>query len=100
MSFGVAEDLLEQIVKVLSSNPRVKKAVIFGSRARGDYKEGSDIDIALYADNLTSEELNSIRLLAEEIDTVLKIDILGVDRIGTKSLIDNIRREGKTIFER
>ncbi|MDA8211536.1 MAG: nucleotidyltransferase domain-containing protein [Clostridia bacterium] len=100
MSFGVAKELLEQIVRAVSSNPKVQKAVIFGSRARGDCKEDSDIDIALYADGLTSEELNSIRLLAEEIDTVLKIDILDVERIGRRSLAENIRREGKSIFER
>lgn len=101
MKFGLEELLLDKIVSIIGSNEKIKKSVIFGSRARGDYKIASDIDIALYAsDDLTSEELNSIRSRIDEIDSIYKIDIIDVRRLEKKTMVENINNEGITIFER
>jgi len=49
--FGFKPGDLETIVQTLSKFPEIKKAVIFGSRAKGTYQAGSDVDIAVWAIN-------------------------------------------------
>jgi len=85
MKFGLDEILLAKLVSIIGSNEKIKKSVIFGSRARGDYKSASDIDIALYASgSLASEELNRIKSQIDEIDSIYKIDIVDVSKLEKK----------------
>lgn len=56
--FGLKESTIEKIQSVLSHYPQVKKAIIYGSRAKGKYKTGSDIDLTLVGDaDLTQQIL-------------------------------------------
>ena len=54
MKFGLDEKVIEDIVNILRKYEEVESARIFGSRARGDYRKASDIDIALFGKHLTS----------------------------------------------
>lgn len=45
MMFGLKEQIIDRIKQVLMKNPGITRAVIFGSRARGDYKYNSDIEL-------------------------------------------------------
>lgn len=101
MRFGLKDSLLNEMVSVLKENAKIKKAVIFGSRARGDFKAASDVDIAVYADSsLTSEELNIIRTRIDEIDCIYKFDIVDVNGLDKKAMLENIENEGVTLFSR
>ena len=68
--------LEEQIVNLFSANRRVTKVVLFGSRARGDADERSDIDLAIYALGIDEREKTKLTCLADELDTLLPIDII------------------------
>ena len=46
MNVGLSDQIMQGIYQVLASYPAVKKAVLFGSRARGDHRYNSDIDLA------------------------------------------------------
>jgi len=101
MMFGVNGPLIDEIVQILSSNVKVNKAVVFGSRARGDYQKSSDLDIALFAvPSLSSQELNRLRHEIEELNTIIKIDLLDVDRVAKAPLLENILSEGITIYDK
>lgn len=50
MMFGLSQKVIEQIHGVLEQHPQVQEALIYGSRARGNYKPGSDIDLVLCGD--------------------------------------------------
>lgn len=50
--FGIRDSIIEDIVNIIKEYKEVTRAVIFGSRARGDYKKASDIDIALFGEEL------------------------------------------------
>lgn len=52
--FGVDKSIIEDIVNIIKKYKEITRDVIFGSRARGDYKKASDIEIALFGDNLTN----------------------------------------------
>ena len=99
MIFGLKDNELDAIVQTIKSIEKVEKAVIFGSRARGDYKKASDIDIAIYAKDLTSTELNILRDKLEQLDIIYKIDVVDVYKLVKKKLIENIEGEGIEIYK-
>lgn len=86
-------------LKAIAEKYPISKIVLFGSRARGDNNPKSDIDIAIY----TSVELKNKGHLISDIDdleTLLKIDIIFVNQDTDEKLISNIQREGVVIYER
>lgn len=76
----------------------VKRIVLFGSRARGDYKSVSDIDLAVY----TGENFayrGSFMSAIDDIETLLKIDVVFIDTYTDAHLLENINKEGVVVYE-
>jgi uncharacterized protein len=100
MRFGLKESVIESICAVLNRYPQVKKAILYGSRARGNYKTGSDIDLTLVGgDDLTLQILYRIM---DEIDDLLlpyTVDLSLYHQITTPDLLDHIQRVGLTFHE-
>ncbi|MBU5636213.1 nucleotidyltransferase domain-containing protein [Geomonas sp. Red69] len=100
MPFGLSDDTIEKICDVLSHHAGVKKAVLYGSRAKGNFKPGSDIDLTLYGALLTTFDLGSI---AEELDDLLlpyKIDLSLFARLDHTELKKHIERVGVVFYQR
>lgn len=100
MPYGLSDDTIEKIRVVLSHHPAVEKAVLYGSRAKGNFKPGSDIDLTLSGDTLTSGELGSI---ADELDDLLlpyKIDLSLFARLNHAELTEHIERVGVVFYQR
>lgn len=92
MKYGVSKEVYEKIKLVLEKNKKYK-ILLFGSRARGDYKETSDIDLAVLSEISRDEQykfMNEIDLL----DIVYKIDIVFVDSNTKEELVESIKRDG------
>lgn len=92
MKYGLSKEVYEKIKKVIDDNNSYK-IVLFGSRARGDYKETSDIDLAVLNEVSRDEQykiMNEIDLL----DIVYKVDIVFVDSNTKAELIESIKRDG------
>jgi predicted nucleotidyltransferase len=64
--FGLRKSDIQNIISVLQSEKTVEEAIIFGSRAKGNYKEGSDVDIALKGKNLSLQLIGHISFLLNE----------------------------------
>lgn len=97
--FGLKSEVIEEIVKIISHYPEVEKAVIFGSRARGDYRKASDIDIALFGDTLTFTINSKIFYEIEDLYLVYKIDLINFNSLSdTDKLKQNILKEGVEIY--
>ena len=97
MKFGIDDLKLKAIVDVIKKYS-VEKAVIFGSRARGDYKNTSDIDIAIYSKELSDKEINLLTNELYELDVIYKIDLLEYYRLSKNSLKEKIELEGIRIL--
>jgi len=94
------ERLLNLLSSFFSFTPSVEKAVLFGSRARGDNNERSDYDIAIYG-NVPFEEMARLRYFCDEgLPTLLKFDLVFVGRTKNKELLKNIENEGKVFYEK
>lgn len=95
---GIKRDLLAKIIDIISSCSSVEKALVFGSRARGDYKDTSDIDIAISGKDITSKELNIIEDNINMLNTALNFDIIYLEKTYKKELIENIKKDGVEIY--
>ncbi len=96
--FGIDNKIWIEIINALKNIPEVKKAILFGSRAKGTYKNTSDIDLAVeFIDS--NKKLLLIRKL-DEIRCILKFDVLDINKIQNEKLINNINNDGIIIFER
>ena len=98
-NFGLLKRDFDFITKALITLPEIEKAVIFGSRAMGNYKKGSDIDIAIFGDKTTS---NTITRLSASINQELPIpyfvDVIDYNTISNIKLKEHIEQEGKIIY--
>ena len=101
LRFGLKETAIEKICAVLAKYPQVDKAVIYGSRAKGNYKNGSDIDLTLHGgSDLT---LNILYKITEEIDDLLlpyTMDLSIFSQLSDPDFIEHIQRVGVVFYER
>ena len=87
--------------KKLVTLPFIEKIIIFGSRARGDESERSDIDLAIFCPQATARNWFDIIALIEDADTLLKIDCIRLDTLSPKNpIIQSIKNEGIILYER
>ncbi|ALX50630.1 hypothetical protein AOX59_12405 [Lentibacillus amyloliquefaciens] len=93
------ERFFHELVNYCSSNPDISKVILFGSRARGDFRLNSDLDLAIRTKDITHSEQNLINDRIQEMPTALKIDVVFLDRLTKKGLINNIKQEGVIIYE-
>ncbi|MEK6730263.1 MAG: nucleotidyltransferase domain-containing protein, partial [Planctomycetota bacterium] len=101
MKFGLKETTIQKICGVFADYPQVEKAVIYGSRAKGNYKNGSDIDLTLYGGkDLT---LNILSKMLREIDDLLlpyTIDLSIFHNLSDPDFIEHIQRVGMVFYQR
>lgn len=97
--FGLLDTDIETIVQTLSNYSKVKHAYIFGSRAKGNFKNGSDVDIALKGEELDFDTLIEIsNVLNEETRMPYKFDIFNYHSIKESALLEHIDRVGIEIY--
>jgi predicted nucleotidyltransferase len=99
MNDGLKPRHRETIIAELKKCPKLKKAILFGSRAMGTYTPESDIDIALEGDlNLTDQAELAEKLNQTSIPYT--VDLVRTHTITDSDLKEHIRRHGKTWWER
>ena len=97
--FGLDEKTIKDIIEILKKYQEVESAKIFGSRARGDYREASDIDIALFGNKLTFSINTKIFYEIDDLYLPYKIDLINFNSISPKNTIrDNILKEGVEFY--
>ncbi len=100
LPYGLPAATISSLQAVLAMHPQVETAVLYGSRALGSHKPGSDIDLALVGNALTERDL---AMIANEIDDLLlpyTLDLCRLDAIDNPALLAHIKEAGKTIFRR
>lgn len=99
--FGLKENELNEIINIISKYPQVEKATLYGSRARGDYNDRSDIDIALFGDEITNNINTKIYFELEDIFTPYSFDLINFNSLdATDNIFKDIKRDGVNIYIR
>lgn len=98
--FGLKELDISILNQVLASYPGVTEAYIFGSRAKGNYKNGSDVDIVIKGNNISQSLILDIATyLNEETLMPYRFDVLDYHSISNKKLSEHIDRAGILLYK-
>ena len=99
--YGLKDSDLDDIIGILRNFPEVEEGLIYGSRAKGNYKRGSDVDIALKGSGLSYSIVGEISFLLNE-ETLMPyfFDVLNYHSLDNMELRDHIDRVGRLIYQR
>ncbi|MBP9192355.1 MAG: nucleotidyltransferase domain-containing protein [Ignavibacteria bacterium] len=98
--FGLDKNVIEQIKNVFDEFPQIEEVLLYGSRAKGNYKPGSDIDLSLKGENLNHNLVNSVSIELDKLFLPYIFDISIFKQITNEDLIEHINRYGKVFFEK
>jgi uncharacterized protein len=100
LSYGLKESTIQKMKSVFARHPQIDKVILYGSRAMGSFRNGSDIDLTMVGEGITHNvQLN----IENELDDLLlpyKIDLSVMREIDNISLLDHIQRVGVVFYER
>ena len=96
--FGLTQSQIDAIGQVCARHPFVEELVIYGSRAKGNYKPGSDIDLTIIGSGIEYSERLKIESELDDLLLPYKIDLSVFNEIGDPDLIDHIQRVGKIFW--
>jgi predicted nucleotidyltransferase len=97
---GLKERTIASINGVFAGYPAVERAILYGSRAKGTFRDGSDIDLTLEGDDITGDQMNRIM---EELDDLLlpyTFDLSLRRQIDNVDLLEHIERVGVVFYVR
>ena len=100
MKYGLTETTIENICAVFARFPEIEKAVLYGSRAKGNFKTGSDIDLTLYGEALTSDLRSTIASALDDLLLPYTIDLSVFNELNHANLREHIERVGVLFYER
>jgi uncharacterized protein len=99
-NFGLSDDILETMMNCIKVFPDIDEVIIFGSRAMGNYKNGSDIDVSIKG-NLKDNTTSSLRYLLDNAPgSPYKVDVLDYNKISNLELKKHIDEDGKVFFKK
>lgn len=100
MMFGLKESDINLIISIFEKHDSVIKAVLYGSRAKGNYRNNSDIDLTLIGDDIDFDTLLKIENELDDILLPYKIDLSIFHKIENKDLIEHIDRVGIIFYKK
>lgn len=97
---GLSADTVAKIREVFSRFPEVEKAVLYGSRAKGNARPGSDIDLTLFGSGLDQGKVGQIDDALDDLLLPYRFDLSIFARISHSDLLDHIQRVGVALYEK
>lgn len=97
---GISDHILSSILNVVQENSKVNEVVLFGSRAKGNFVSGSDIDLALKGNEINLNDILELSVILDNLNLPYKIDLIIYDRIQEPALIEHISRNGICLFKK
>lgn len=90
---------LNEMRHIFSSYLPIEKVILYGSRAKGNYKNGSDVDLSVLGQDISDDLISElIAILNEESMMPYHFDVVNYHKLTNSSLINHIDRIGKTIY--
>lgn len=95
---GLSQKVISLLTSVFEAFPKIQKVIVFGSRAKGDFHSGSDIDLAVKASNMSYSEIQQLKLAIDDLNLLYKVDLVDIDRIDNQDLREHIQRVGFALY--
>lgn len=90
---GIKPNVMQEIM-MLAKKHQIKQLIIFGSRARGDFRKVSDIDLAVKGGNVARFTVD-----LEDTATLLEFDVIDLEKPVNPDLLKSIKEEGRVLYE-
>jgi predicted nucleotidyltransferase len=100
LDIGLEPNDIQKIKTVFMDYPQLDSVLIYGSRAKGNYRPASDIDLTFIGKDLTSSLLSEIEFKLDDLLLPYKFDISIYDKISDSQFLDHIKRVGKEFYRK
>ncbi|VGO13777.1 hypothetical protein PDESU_02334 [Pontiella desulfatans] len=101
MAFGLTDKDIELIRSAIEQHREIDEVLVFGSRAMGNHKVGSDVDLAVKGNGVSLRTISSLSSrLNEEAPLPYQFDVIDYATIDTPALIEHIDVHGKALYQR
>ena len=97
-NFGLTERDMKTIFNIFQKYPEIKEVLIFGSRAKGNWKTGSDLDLAILNSAVSFKMLLALKSDFAESNLPYKIDLVNLSQLKNNDLIEHIKRVGLLFY--
>jgi predicted nucleotidyltransferase len=98
MPFGLSEKVIDRINSVFRRFPGIDEVILYGSRAKGNFRTGSDIDLTIKGHQIDLSTLYSIERELDDLMLPYKIDLSIWSQIENQDLLEHIERVGKKFY--
>lgn len=99
MNFGLSDTVIEELKGVFRRHANIQKVLIFGSRSKGNYRAGSDIDLAVVGKDLDYNQLLDILCEIDDLELFYSVDLLDYHKKKGTPIGDHIDRVGQVFYE-
>ena len=99
MKFGLSDTVIKDLQDVFRRHANIKKVLIFGSRSKGNYRAGSDIDLAVIGKDIDYNLLLSILCEIDDLELLYSVDLLDYQKKRGTPIGDHIDRVGQVFYE-
>jgi predicted nucleotidyltransferase len=99
MKYGLKDEILEKIIIQCLLNKEIKDVILYGSRAIGNYKTGSDIDLTLIGENLSLKDIFKLEEYLDTLNLPYKFDVSIFGQIDNENLKKHINDFGISILQ-
>ena len=98
MKFGLSDTVIKELQDVFRRHANIEKVLIFGSRSKGNYRAGSDIDLAVIGKDIDYNLLLSILCEIDDLDLLYTVDLLDYQKKKGTPIGDHIDRVGQAFY--
>ena len=99
MRFGLSDTVIKELQDVFRRHANIKKVLIFGSRSKGNYRAGSDIDLAVVGNDIDYSQLLTILCEIDDLELLYSVDLLDYQKKRGTPIGDHIDRIGQVFYE-
>lgn len=99
MKFGLSDTVIKELQDVFRRHTNIEKVLIFGSRSKGNYRAGSDIDLAVIGKDIDYNLLLSILCEIDDLDLLYTVDLLDYQKKKGTPIGDHIDRVGQVFYD-
>ena len=99
MKYGLSDTVIKELQDVFRRHANIEKVLIFGSRSKGNFREGSDIDLALIGNGIDYRQLLEILCEIDNLELLYSVDLLDYQKKKGTPIGDHIDRVGQVFYE-
>ncbi len=100
MPYGLAPSIIEKLSRVFDHYQEIEEVILYGSRAKGNFSEGSDIDLTIKGKDIDPSIIQKLTIEIDDLMLPWLVDINLFEHINSEALTDHINRVGISIYTR